>query len=423
MIKWLWYLNIFLVVVAGGIAAIGMSRLPELSDHNSSTSKKGAKNTLSNALNSDDGDSELSPLVAATEAFSERWEPPQGWVRIKIEPEEVLQESPKWRLSGGIWYESGQKSRKIGSGKHLVSFSDTENWNPPQPIEVDVSRKSLTEKTVRYTKKPPPEYGKIRVVIDPCDVRALDARWRINNGPWLESGQTSDNILVGKAAITFKPISDWRSPAGQTVEIKKDEIVELNAAYVKIPKPVVHYGSLKVIIEPQKAVEAGAQWRLKNQPDKWYDSGAVLELKTDNYEIDFKPPGNLWKPPKTIALVVQKDKTIERTVTYEEIKPPGPKSWVIKGTFSSGDYWGCVFLQTPSIREETCFFLGDEIEGFTLKSVNDGAIVVTKNDFEYELKMPSTERSAISGAPTAPSINPQPPSPPSQRTRVMQPSR
>jgi hypothetical protein len=78
-----------------------------------------------------------------------------------------------------------------------------------------------------------------------------------------------------------------------------------------------HTGSLKVSIEPQQAVTAGALWTLNG--DRWHASGeTVNDLPIGTYTITFKEsPG--WKSPEPRQVSILREKRLQEAGTWTKI--------------------------------------------------------------------------------------------------------
>lgn len=77
-------------------------------------------------------------------------------------------------------------------------------------------------------------------------------------------------------------------------------------------------GSLQILIEPSKAIDAGAQWRIEGT-DTWYDSGeTVSDIPVEAHTIEFSTVTD-WRPIESIEVDVQEGEVCEGTGYYEEI--------------------------------------------------------------------------------------------------------
>ncbi|GEM_PF-1265409 len=76
-------------------------------------------------------------------------------------------------------------------------------------------------------------------------------------------------------------------------------------------------GNLKIIIEPQEAVDAGAKWR-RTGTKTWHNSGYTeTNVPIGTYTIEFKVVPD-WRPEGTITVIVESGKTVTGKVSYFE---------------------------------------------------------------------------------------------------------
>jgi hypothetical protein len=81
------------------------------------------------------------------------------------------------------------------------------------------------------------------------------------------------------------------------------------------------YGSVTVTIEPQEAIDEGAQWRLSSGPDtSWHDSGDTIEdIIVGDYTIIFKDIDG-WGKLLDKKITVTEGSTTDISVTYKSLK-------------------------------------------------------------------------------------------------------
>jgi hypothetical protein len=73
-------------------------------------------------------------------------------------------------------------------------------------------------------------------------------------------------------------------------------------------------GSLHVVIQPQKAIDLGAKWRIDS--GVWRDSGEIVELPVGSYTVEFSEIGNQWIKPASQNVEVEEYLTTDITETY-----------------------------------------------------------------------------------------------------------
>jgi hypothetical protein len=76
------------------------------------------------------------------------------------------------------------------------------------------------------------EGGSLTVTINPPAAANAGAMWKLDNGPWNESGTPASGPGVGSHKLSFKHVPGWQTPAGQTVFISFGQAQTASATYV-----------------------------------------------------------------------------------------------------------------------------------------------------------------------------------------------
>jgi len=76
-------------------------------------------------------------------------------------------------------------------------------------------------------------------------------------------------------------------------------------------------GQLNVVINPQEAIDSGAQWKLTNE-DTWHKSGETVSYSPDDYTLEFKPISG-WSKPSDKSIKIKEGKTTYESGIYEKI--------------------------------------------------------------------------------------------------------
>ncbi len=139
---------------------------------------------------------------------------------------------------------------------------------------------STTTKT-DYIRVTPISTGSLKVIITPQEAIDAGAKWRLTGETeWRDPG-TVTGIPVGAKTVEFKPLQAWSAPAGQDVNITKNSTVTATGAYIQ------KMGSLTVVISPQGAIDAGAQWTIDGGAH-WRESGeTVADLEPGLFSLMF----------------------------------------------------------------------------------------------------------------------------------------
>lgn len=79
--------------------------------------------------------------------------------------------------------------------------------------------------------------GALKVTITPSELSG--ARWKLDDGEWMESGETIPHIPSGAHTIHFLPLQGWVEPEAREVEILPGKILDLSGLYLD-PLSVPH---------------------------------------------------------------------------------------------------------------------------------------------------------------------------------------
>ncbi len=107
--------------------------------------------------------------------------------------------------------------------------------------------------------------GSLQVTISPSVAITSGAQWRVDGGPWRDSGYTESGLSVGSHTVEYSVVSGWNKPADEIVQVNYNQTTTTSGTYI------LQTGSLQVTISPPEAITSGAQWRVDGGP--WRDSG------------------------------------------------------------------------------------------------------------------------------------------------------
>jgi len=465
--RWLRYINISIVIAAVFILIVGLTHLP--GDGTGEIKNQGQK--PDRVTKGDPGKANLddngeSPLISVVSLYSERWAKPLGSVTVKIGPQEINHDEARWRVAGMTkWRKSGETVKKISVGAKSIEFKEVAGWNPPGKIPVEVIRKKEAVISADYTLKPPPEYGKVTIDIGPEDILKLQPQWRIaEDGGWKNSGEIDGQVLVGTHKIELKKLPGWKEDKTLSVEVEKDKAVKLSVVYERMP-----VGSVKIVINPEEVVQAGALWRIAG--GGWQKSGLIVQnIEAGKHKIEFKSIAD-WNVLPALEIEVAKDLVTKKTVEYEKVplgslvvnivpvqaneagaqwriaktkewqksgsqlskiaagehviefrdlkkqgwllpeavnvkvahqevaqitvqyskKPPSAPKFIVRGTIASnppGAHNGFAWLRlTAKDRRDKGFFIGEVIQEYKLTQVKSGAVVLTRDGYDFVLEV------------------------------------
>ena len=77
--------------------------------------------------------------------------------------------------------------------------------------------------------------GSLRVTVDASDHRRFVSdfvgKWRLDGGPWQDSGATLSHLKVGKHSVSFSPVNGWQTPGPQEVDLPPLQITTNTGVY------------------------------------------------------------------------------------------------------------------------------------------------------------------------------------------------
>ena len=160
-------------------------------------------------------------------------EKPKGSLQVFIEPNEVLGQA-KWRYATVAWQTSGATLEKILAGSYPLELLAVAGWSTPEKATVVIDPNEVTQVLAIYEEK---SKGGVRVTLGPNSALQAQAQWKLDAGPWQNSGATLAGILVGPHSISVKPVSGWIAPKNQTINITENQIAEVTLVYALPPVP------------------------------------------------------------------------------------------------------------------------------------------------------------------------------------------
>jgi hypothetical protein len=224
-----------------------------------------------------------------------------GGLRVMIGPPDAQTAGAQWQVDGGAWHASGEESSGLPVGPHTVSFKSIFGWTSPVDQVVTVASSETAMVSATYQR----QLGALRVTLGPQAARTAGAQWRVDGGEWHNSDETVANLGVGPHLVSFKTVSGWTTPADQTVTVMTGEAAAATGAYKQAAPPT---GSLQVAIDPERARNAGAQWRVAG--GAWRNSDeTVSALAAGDYTVEFKPISQWVAPPDQTVTITENQLT------------------------------------------------------------------------------------------------------------------
>lgn len=256
-----------------------------------------------------------------------------GYLTVTIEPEAARTAGAQWRIDGGDWQAGGDTVGPVAPGYHTVSYLPVSGWITPPDEPVVIEADETTTTSGEYVR----ERGSLRVTIEPEEARAAGAQWRVGGGAWQDSGATVTGLPTGEHTVDFQALAGWYSPSAQQIVIAANTETQATGTYTS------QAGSVLVILEPEEARAAGAQWRVDS--GAWTDSGVLLDgVTTGQHSVSFKEVIG-WETPLPLDVTVAASETVSRTASYACLPPAAPTTVSASdGTFPAvvSITWGAV---------------------------------------------------------------------------------
>ena len=269
------------------------------------------------------------------------------WLKVALYPIQAVNAGAGWRLQGETaWRRSGEE---VAIDNHkTIEFKDVPGFIQPPAKQV-----TLTVQTaggiIDISQAYEPQPGSLAVTIFPPNAVIAGAQWgtlEVSSGGsgsgggishlrksgtliiWKNSGETIP-LDVGQYDIVYKVIPGWYAdPGSDRVEIKSGQTTTFTRTLAPTP------GKVLLTIEPAKARDAGAQWRVDG--GAWQSSGSTLPgIPPGQHNIDFTEIAG-WTKPQTIPFNLLSGETANQTGRYAE-KPGsvtvtlGPQEAVMAG--------------------------------------------------------------------------------------------
>ncbi len=186
------------------------------------------------------------------------------------------------------------------------------------------------------------ETGTLTVTIGPSVAVTAGAQWSIDSGTtWKDSG-TSETLDVGTAyTVTFKTVSGYDKPSDMSGTIVSGS----NSVTGTYTEQTVETGTLTVSIEPQGAIDVGAQWSI-NGGSTWKNSGTSETLDVGTaYTVTFKTVSGYDKPSDMPGTIASGSNSVTGTYTQQtgtltvNIEPTGAVTAGAQWSIDGGNTW------------------------------------------------------------------------------------
>jgi hypothetical protein len=139
-----------------------------------------------------------------------------------------------WSIDNANWNKSGDTIKNIPVGNYSISFATISGFVAPASANITLKANQVLTVSGIYT--PKPKMGMLAAFLTPSSIDRgrIKTQWRINNGPWLNSGLASDSLPVGTYTISFSDIQGYAKPSDIVVNVKASLTTSITGQYVKI---------------------------------------------------------------------------------------------------------------------------------------------------------------------------------------------
>jgi spore germination protein YaaH len=258
------------------------------------------------------GWSEVKPVTTEAAPVA----PTTGTVTYTLSPAE----GTSWTIAGTT-YASGETAT-VEAGTHEVTFGALDGYDTPEAQQVFVAAGQTVAGSATYTALPVETDGILTFTLVPPE-----------GTTWIVAGTTNASggevtLPAGSYTVSFGAPGDYYKPANQTVAVEGGKTTSGTQVFEEKP------GSIKITLKPDRL--EGAGWCVLGSN---YASGATAKVPAGSHDVTFLPVEGYVTPGAT-KLTVAANKTVSRTITYEE-EPEIPTTGTVTFTLepSEGTAW------------------------------------------------------------------------------------
>lgn len=150
-----------------------------------------------------------------------------GALLVNLEPAAAVATGAQFRVDGGTYVNSGTLISNLSPGAHSLEFKPVPGWTEPAGEMVTVAAASTAVLTRTYAQA----VGYLRVTLVPSNVVAQGAQWRVNGGPWNNSGLQIALQAGGTYVVDYRAVTGWVAPSNETVSIANNLTTAVVRAY------------------------------------------------------------------------------------------------------------------------------------------------------------------------------------------------
>ena len=195
-----------------------------------------------------------------------------------------------------IWQLNGTTIENLEVGTYTLRFYPVPGWNTPVSREIVISEGAAVSAVGHYTDVE----GYVRGIIEPPEVIADGAMWRVDNGPWRPSDTISGVLDYGAHQIEFLNVPPWITPGPVMLVITNNGVFDVPGLYQEV-------SGIYVELHPDEAIALGARWTLNGTE---YESGTLVPLAAGDYGVTFTQLDG-WLSPSEQLVTVFSNQTTE----------------------------------------------------------------------------------------------------------------
>ncbi len=229
-----------------------------------------------------------------------------GSIQCGISPQAAIDGGAQWRITGGVWRNSGYIEPNLPIGSYTVEFKTIADFNTPENQNVQV----LANQTVAATGIYSHQSGSVQVNIGPAGAAEAGAKWQIDGGSWQNSTAILSGLAYGEHVISYNDANGWMGPDDEQVFVYSNQTTVVNPQF----SPPA---AISISILPSQAAAAGAQWRIDS--GDWQNSDTTVNnLFPGSYTISYKAIAG-WKEPNSQIIQTTSGQTSSLQANYEPL--------------------------------------------------------------------------------------------------------
>jgi major membrane immunogen (membrane-anchored lipoprotein) len=162
--------------------------------------------------------------------------PAAGSLQVTLAPQGAVNAGAQWqRVGQSAWRNSGATESNIPPGQVTVECSHVTGWDTPAQQDVTISSGQVATLTRTYVSSA----GALQVTLAPQDAINAGAQWRrVGQSAWRNSGAAESGLAPGQYTVEFLTVTDWTTPAAQTISVVAGQTATLTGTYVYVEPAV-----------------------------------------------------------------------------------------------------------------------------------------------------------------------------------------